>query len=135
MPGTLDRYKGFPAIAGSAIRPGEVVKFGGAVERGVIPIAATSSEFAVGVIDTRVGSAAPGDAVTVYEVGAVVEGLAVASMGVGAEVAVASTNGGFAPVTAASGVARNSVGVVQTPAAAGEYFALYVRPRALSGGA
>jgi hypothetical protein len=135
MPGTLDRYKGFPAIAGSAIRPSEVVKFGGGVERGVIPIVATSSEFAFGVIDNRVASAAPGQAVTVYETGAVVEGLAVASMGVGAEVAVASANGGFAPVAAASGVARNSVGVAQTPAAAGEYFALYVRPRALSGGA
>lgn len=132
MPGTLDRYKGFPAIAGSALRPGEVVKFGGAVERGVIPIAATTSEFAAGVIDTRVASAPQGEAVTVYETGAVVEGLAVASMGVGAEVAVASANGGFAPVAAASGSLRVSVGVAQTPAAAGEYFELYVRPRALS---
>jgi hypothetical protein len=135
MPGTLDRYKGFPAIAGSALRPGEVVKFGGGVERGVIPVVATSSEFAAGVLDTRVGSAAQGEAVTVYEQGAVVEALAVASMGQGAEVAVASANGGFAPVASASGVTRNSVGVSQTPAAPGEYFSLYIRPRALSGGA
>lgn len=135
MPGTLDRYKGFPAIAGSAIRPGEVVKFGGGVDRGVIPIVATSSEFAVGVVDTRVATALPGEALTVYETGAIVEGLAVASMGVGGEVAVASTNCGFAPVAAASGVARNSVGVALSPAVAGEYFSLYIRPRALSGGA
>ncbi len=135
MAGTLDRYKGFPAIAGSAIRPGEVVKFGGGVDRGVIPIVATSSEFAAGVVDNRTATAAPGEAVTVYETGAVVEGLAVASMGVGAEVAVASANIGFVPITAASGIARNSVGVAQTPAAAGEFFSLYIRPRALSGGA
>jgi hypothetical protein len=136
MPGTLDRSKGFPAIAGSAINPGAVVKpAAGSEERRMVPIVATSSEFAFGVIDTRAASAAVGEAVTVFEPGAVVEGLAAASLGAAAEVAVASVNGGFAPVVGASGVVRNSVGVALTPAAPGEYFALYIRPRALSGGA
>lgn len=132
MPGTLDRYKGFPAIAGSALRPGEVVKFAaGANERRVIPVVSTN-ELAVGVIDTRAASAAVGDAVTVYETGAVLEGLSVASIGAGAEVAVASANGALGLVAGASGVVRATVGVTMTPAAGGEYFALYVRPRVLA---
>jgi hypothetical protein len=132
MPGTLDRYKGFPAIAGSAINPGVPVQFGGGVERGVIPVA-TNSLLAVGMIDTRIASKAQGDPITVYEHGAVVEGIAAASMGQGAEVAFAVPSQGFAPVAAASGVLRASVGVTMTPAAPGEYFALYVRPRVLGG--
>jgi hypothetical protein len=132
MSGTLDRYKGFPAIAGSAINPGVPVVFGGGVERGVIPVA-SNNIVAVGMIDTRVGAASAGDPVTVYEHGAVVEALAAASVGQGAEVAFQVPSNGFAPVAGASGVLRASVGVTMTPANPGEYFALYVRPRVLGG--
>lgn len=132
MPGTLDRYKGFPAIAGSAINPGAPVAFGGGIDRGVIPVA-SNNVLAVGMIDTRVGSAAQGEPVTVYEHGAVVEALAAASLGQGADVAFQVPSNGFAPFAAASGVARFAVGVSMTPAQPGEYFSLYVRPRALGG--
>jgi hypothetical protein len=55
------------------------------------------------------------------------------SLGHGADVGVASTNGALGPVSAASGVARYRVGQALTAAAAGETFSLYVNPKQLSG--
>lgn len=128
----LDRYSGFPAFAGSIIRPNEGVKLaGGSGQRVVIPVTANT--------DTPFGlngeaTAAVGAPLTVYEQGAVREVLCVASVGAGADVAVASNNAGFGPVVGASGVIRAAAGQSLEPAQPGEYFSLYVRPRALSDG-
>jgi hypothetical protein len=56
-----------------------------------------------------------------------------ASVGNGAEVGVASTNGALGPVSAASGVRRFAVGISQGPAAAGETFSVLLRIRELPG--
>ena len=79
-------------------------------------------------------SYAAGEAVTVYGEGAVVEAVAAASLGAGADVAVASTNGALGPAAAgASGVTVYRVGRSIEAAAAGEKFSLYVKPKQLSG--
>jgi hypothetical protein len=128
----LDRYAGLPAFAGSIVRPNEAVKWAaGSSERRVVPVTA-STDLAIGV--NGEATAAVDAPLTVYEIGSIREVLAAASVGAGANVAVASSNGGVAPVAAASGVIRAAVGQSVTPAAAGEYFSLYVRPIALSDG-
>lgn len=137
-PGILDRYHGYPAIAASAINPAAggafplVAPAAGAVERGVVPVA-SNNVLALGAAEPA--SKAIADPVTVHEQGAVVEAVAAASLGAGAEVGFATSNGALAPVAAAaSGVLRTSAGVAQSPAAPGEYFSLYVRPRVVSDG-
>lgn len=74
---------------------------------------------------------AAGEGVTVFGDGAVVEAIAAASLGVNAEVGVASSNGAVGPISAASGVEKWRVGKSLEAAAAGEKFSLYVRPRAM----
>jgi hypothetical protein len=71
-------------------------------------------------------------AAAVYAHDNVVKAIAAASLGVGAEVGVASTNGNFGPITGASGVTKWATGRALTAAAAGERFSLLVQPRQLS---
>jgi hypothetical protein len=77
-------------------------------------------------------AATAGNPVAVYAQG-VVKAVCAASVGNGAEVGVASTNGALGPVSAASGVRRFAVGISQGPAAAGETFSVLLRIRELPG--
>jgi hypothetical protein len=106
----------------------------GTQPRAVLPIA-TYNELPLGVALAKAnpnGGSYPA-AVTVHGVGNTVKVVAAASIGVGAEVNIASSNGAMGPVAAASGSLRYTIGQSETPAAAGEVFSLYVNPRALSG--
>jgi hypothetical protein len=73
-----------------------------------------------------------GEQVTVFEQTSVVEAIAAASLGPGADVGVASTNGAIGPVAGASGITRYRVGKSEQAAAAGDKFALYVSPKQVS---
>ncbi len=68
----------------------------------------------------------------VFGHGNTVKAIAAASLGVGAEVGVASTNGNLGPISGASGVTKWAVGQAESAAAAGETFSLLVNPRQLS---
>lgn len=124
-----------PYVAGSAIGQGVVAVMplasGGAGET-VIP--APSGGFAgkvVGITQATQPSAG-------YEVAIVMSGVAkaraAASLGAGAWVGAASTNGALGPVLpsagaqASSGVIRQVVGYAKEAAAAGEYFACVIEP-------
>lgn len=84
----------------------------------------------LGSID--VASLAQGQHVAVYEDGNVVKAKAAASLGVGADIYSAGSTS-LLPAAAASGAAVWSVGVAESPAAAGEIFSLRVHVRQLSG--
>jgi hypothetical protein len=68
----------------------------------------------------------------VHGVGNVVKAVAAASLGIGAECGVASTNGNLGPISGASGVSKWALGQAVSPAAAGETFSLLVNPRQIS---
>jgi hypothetical protein len=108
----------------------------GTQPRAVLPIA-TYNELPLGIALAKAQPAASGAeypaAVTVHGQGNTVKVVAGASIGVGAEVNIASSNGAMGPVAAASGSLRYTIGQSETPAAAGEVFSLYVNPRPLSG--
>ena len=77
-------------------------------------------------------AASPGDPVSVQFAG-VVKGIAIASLGAGAYVAVGSTNGGLIPLlpsTGSAGVidARFRVGIALKNAASGDYFPVLLNP-------
>lgn len=118
-----------PFKAASLILPCQPVRLSASVAGAVIP-AATLNVEAHGFNGNA--TAAVGDAITVYGPDSVVEAVAGASVGPGADVAVGSTNGVLAPVAAASGVAKNRVGRSLEGAAAGERFSIYVKPSQLS---
>jgi len=118
----------FPGLAASNVQPGQVVSLASGTERGIHPCASANLRpFGVAF---AVATAA--DAVTVHPAGNIVKCIAHASVGVGAEVTVASGSAtGVAPVAGASGVERWSVGQSVTAAAAGETLSVYVHPRQL----
>jgi hypothetical protein len=122
-----------PKIALAAINPNTLVKSAatGTQERAVLAVA-TNNEDVLGVAAATAG-ASGSEAITVYGEGAVVKVKAAASIGIGAECHIASSNGALGPVVGASGTARYSAGLSESAAAAGEYFSLLVRPRKLSG--
>lgn len=78
-----------------------------------------------------IASAAQGGALAVHGRDNVVKAVAAASLGYGAKVGVASTNGALGPVAAASGVVTWAVGEARGPAAAGETFSVRVNPEKL----
>jgi hypothetical protein len=124
----------FPGIAASAINAGAAVALAAAsgVERQVEPIATCNVEpFAVALASA--GGTSLTQALPCVDILNTVKVTAIASLGVGADIGVASTNGGLAPVAAASGVDVWRVGKSVGAAAAGEIFGLYVSPRKLSG--
>jgi hypothetical protein len=114
----------FPGIAASAINAGAVVTLDttGDVQRQVISTGSMTVEPFGIALATAVN---PGDGVAVFDLGNVVKGIAVASIGAGQDVNIASTGGQLGIV--ASGFFR--VGRSVTAAAAGETFSLYVNPR------
>jgi hypothetical protein len=119
-----------PAVAASDINPGRVVKLDvGDTQRQVVPVATNTGE----PFGVALATGLQGKAVTIEELGSVVKVPAGASLGAGADVGVASTNGALGPVSAASGSVVHAVGKSLSAAAAGEQFSLYVRPRQLSG--
>lgn len=128
--------------AASAINPRSAVQLVGTSELLAIPAASTNLR-PFGVTGGGTAGASgilSNDQITVYEEGNIVKVRAAASLGVGAEVGVNSASGGaagFSPVTpaslGASGVAVWSSGQALSPAAAGEYFSLYVKPRLIGG--
>jgi hypothetical protein len=122
----------FPGIAASAINSGAALQLSAsAVERQFIPIATLNVE-PFGIALASAGGTALQAAVPVVDAGNVIKVTAVASLGCGADVGVASTNGGLGPVAAASGVLTWAVGKAMQNAAAGEAFGLYVKPVRLS---
>jgi hypothetical protein len=129
----LYRYT-FPAIAASAVNAGAALALtASALERQVIPISTCNVEpFAVALASAGGTSLTP--ACPAVDGGNTIKVAAIASLGVGADIGVASTNGGLAPVAAASGVDVWAVGkAVSAANENGEIFALYVKPRKLSG--
>lgn len=126
-----------PFVAGSAVGQGVAVK---------MPIASSRNEVvipAAAVTDDLVGLTIATQATYGYEVAVLVSGVgkarAAASVGAGAKVGVASTNGALGPVLASGTLAsfgasaglqpaRYVVGRALTAAAAGEYFAVLLDP-------
>lgn len=128
----LHRVPGLPGIAASSINAGQAVSLDvGDVQRQFLPISTNSIEpFGV----ARATAVTAGDAVTVWDTGHVVRiATAVASLGHGADIGVASTNGALGPITGASGSVKWAVGKSLSAAAAGETFSLSIRPRQLGG--
>jgi hypothetical protein len=127
----LHRDPGLPGIAASAMAANTVVTEDvGDVQRQFLAVATVNVE-PVGV--TRSVASNAGDGVTVYDFNHVVRAVAIASLGHGADIGVASTNGGLGPVSAASGTVKWRVGKSLNAAAAGETFSLSIRPRQLGG--
>lgn len=131
----------FPAIAASAIRAGDVVGFpvgSGGLERQVIPLATNAVEpFGIALATANYLAATPPytAAVPVVDRGNTIKVVAGASLGVGADINIATAYAAsliFGPVAAASGIDLWRVGKAVTPAAAGEVFSLYVDPARLS---
>lgn len=118
-----------PFTAASDINPGRVVSLDTGIDRGVVPLATNNVE-PQGVVGPA--TALRTEAVTVYGEGDVIEVTACASIGAGADVGVASTNGQLGLVTGASGITRYRVGKSVNSAAAGEKFSLYVKTKQLS---
>lgn len=98
------------------------------IKNQVVPLTAVTAR-PIGLTDA---TAAQGAAVTVHEETSVAKAVCAASVGVGVDVGVASTNGALGPVTGASGVTRWAIGQSREAAAAGETFAVYIHPRQIS---
>lgn len=114
----------------SVVLPYQPVRLSASVAGAVIPCGTWNLE-AQGLTGNATG--AVGDAITVYGRESIVEAVAGASVGPGADVGVGSTNGVLAPVAAASGVVRYRVGKSLEGAAAGEKFSVLVNLERLSG--
>ena len=119
-----------PFTNASAISGPVPVRLNPSAARSVL-IAATNNVEIQGFVSDATYIA--GEAVTVYGEGDVVEAIAGASLGVGVDIAVASTNGAVGPAAGASGVVKHRVGRSLEAAAAGEKFSLYVKPQQISG--
>jgi len=123
----------FPGIAASVINAGQVVALApGDTQRTVVPVATQLPISAASSVPLGIAlatSASPGNAVSILDALNVVKVSAAASIGAGAPVGLASSNGGFGPITASgSWVVGQSV----TAAAAGEVFSVYVNPRPIT---
>jgi hypothetical protein len=131
MPAFELHRSGFPAKAASAVGALVAVSHDtGDTQRQVLPVSTVNVEPFGVTLATAVNA---GDAVTVLERGNVVKVTAIASLGAGADIGVASSNGALGLVAAASGVVKWAVGKSMSAAAAGEVFSLYVNPRQLGG--
>lgn len=129
MPGRITQNDAnLPRVAASAVKAFVPVK-SDTTKHQVIPAAAFTDR----VIGLTQASAAQGDPVSVYRSG-VVTGIAAASMGVGAEVACATSGGQLSLVTAASGVDRIAIGELQSAGAAGEEVAVLLTFRSVQTG-
>lgn len=124
----LHRHEGFPGKAASQVNARQPVRLVNA-ERGVGP----ATDNTVEVFGIAGATAAPGEAVTVYDAKHVAKAVAAASVGAGANVGVASPNGALGPIAGASGAARHRVGQTVQEAREGEVVSVYVNPQQLSG--
>lgn len=122
-------------LAASAINPYSPVKLVGTDQPLAIPAATSTDEiFGFNGVGTAGASGVnAAEMVTLYEEGNYVKAIAAASLGAHTDVGIASTNGALGPVVRASGVAGFRVGKSMTPAAAGEVFTCYVKPKVLGG--
>lgn len=115
-----DDEKTLPKFAASAIRAGEPVRSSASAPHEVLPVGTTN----VRVLGIAVATAAsPGDPVAVETEGVTVA-RAAASLGPGALVAIASTNGRLG--VAASGA--QIVGESQVAAVDGDFFSVLLKP-------
>jgi hypothetical protein len=96
---------------------------------GQVVLAASCNLKPQGVTDT---AASQGLSVTVIEETSIAKVICAASVGAGAVVGVASTNGAIGPIAGASGSTKWSLGESRTAAGAGETFSVYINPRQLS---
>lgn len=116
------------AKAGADINPRVALKLGGTSGLLAFPVA-TSNDRPAGA--NQAATCLSGEQVVVQGPGNIIKLRAAASVGAGAEVMVASTNGALGPaganLIAASG--HWAVGVAHSPAAAGELFSVEILPR------
>ena len=119
----------FPGLAASNINTRAALTLASGTDRGLVPVATCN----VRPHSIALATALRGEAVTAHDEGNYVKINAGASMGPGAEIGVASTNGALAPVAGASGSVVYSVGQSVGAGVAGEVTTLYVNPRQLSG--
>lgn len=135
MPFTRHNPAAFPGIAATqvmAYAPLRLSNVPTSPERGVQPVP-TNNVQPDGFSHAAASYLRP---VALHEAGEVVEAIAAASLGAGAEVMVGTANAsviGLIPAAGASGVTRFAVGKSTTPAGDGEFFSLYVNPRQISG--
>lgn len=119
----------FPAIAASNVGARIPVSLDtGSAERQVVPIATNN----VRPFGVTIATALQGEGLPVPHVGDTVKLTAVASVGVGAGVGVASSNGAVGPISGASGVTRWELGQTVSAAAGGEVVSVFVSPRQIS---
>lgn len=133
---TIIKPKAALAIqAASAINPYSPVKLVGTNNLLVIPAATNSDEvFGFSGAGTHGASGINSiDACPVYEPGNVAKAVCAASVGVGADLAIASTNGALGPIVRNAGSAVWTVGKSLTPAAPGERLSVFIKPRLLGG--
>lgn len=117
--------------AASAILPRQAVCLGGSSALHALPCA-TNSQRPFGLNGNATGGASglnAEQAIVVYERQNYVKAIAAASVGVGAEVEVASSNGALGPAQMITASGHWAVGISQTPAAAGEVFTVLIEPR------
>jgi hypothetical protein len=141
MAGERIKWDGaIPMIAASAINDRQAVQLtASALERQVLPIATVNVEpYGIAMASAGAAGASTNPQLTpacpVIDDGNIVKVTAAASLGVGADIVVGSTNGGFAPASAgASGILMWRVGKSLSAANAGEVFSLHVKPRQISG--
>lgn len=119
------RAGGLPFKTASAIAHRQAVKLSPSAV-GQVVLAATVADEPFGV---TIASAPVDGQVEIYDEGNVVHAVAGGSVGHGAAVGVASSNGRLSPTGLIAASGHWEVGVSLSAAAAGEGFALYVRPR------
>ena len=117
-----------PRNAASAIRDWVPVRAD--VVKDQVVLCASNNLYPFGL--TIASAASPGDSLAVVYQG-VAKAVCAASVGAGAEVGVASTNGALGPIAAASGFRRFVVGESTEPAQPGEIFSVQIRVRELTG--
>lgn len=129
MPREIHR-SGYPAVAASAVNAGAAVTVASGSDSRVAPVA-TANVRPLGI--ALATGATVGLAVTVLDEGNTAVVTVGASVGRGAEIGVASTNGALGPVAGASGSVVYSVGQSVSAGDADQDISLYVNPRQLSG--
>lgn len=122
----------FSLPAASVVLPRTAVKLAGTSVLFVLPCGSVNDE-PFGTVKATAGASGlnQGERVAIYEHANYVKMIAGASLGVGADVGVGSSNGVMKPIVAATGSIIWRVGKSITPAAAGDVFTVYVSPKQL----
>lgn len=122
----LKNEHNLPVVAATIILPKQPLKFAGTSVLLAAPCATNSDRphwF------SGAATFLTGEAVAANEAGQIVKAVAAASVGAGAEVGVASSNGALSPAALIAASGHWAVGVSLTPALAGEIFSVDIRPR------